>query len=99
MTPSEWAKMYGVELAHTPEGLQQQVVELAERLEKAKDVYRELKPKAKREARLHNTLVEVYETLSRMRITTGSDVGELREQLEKAKKLIEHGLSEESPLG
>jgi hypothetical protein len=70
------------------EKLKKQVSDLETRLFNAKDVYRQFKPKADREALLDESLREVYDRLRRIRITKGSFIHDVKDDLEKAKEII-----------
>jgi hypothetical protein len=62
------------------------------RLQRAKDVFNDLKPRAEREALYEDALHQVYDRLRRMRITKGAFVHDLKDDLETAKKIIVEAL-------
>lgn len=66
----------------------QEIETLKGRLRNAKEVFARLKPVAEREERLDDALRAVYDRLRRIRVTRGSDVAEVREDLDRAKKMI-----------
>jgi hypothetical protein len=73
--------------------LRNEVSRLTFKLERAREIYKDMRVIAKRERHLNAVLISLQRQLKNIQISRGAYVLDLRERLEKAKKLINENIN------